>query len=252
MCGRFTLKTPVANWLSSLFPDWQTQSPTPWLALPDGLRQPRYNIAPTQQIAVVRMGGDGATELSSMRWGLVPSWADSLSVSYINARSETLADKPSFRSLLRNKRCVVLGDGYYEWKKLSTKAKEPYWIHSPDEHVFAMAGLWTENRKIPIEGSEARSIVSATIITTESNRDVSEVHDRMPAILWSSEQIAAWLAPSKADASDDERLLNLLVPSPLDCLRLRVVTPQVNNARNEGAHLLYGLEDGSMHSPDGL
>jgi len=235
MCGRFTLKTPVADWLVDLFPNWDADAshvaPTAHVTL----NQDRYNIAPSQQIAVVRCDQEGRLILDSMRWGLLPRWADSLSVGYnmINARSETLAEKPSFRPSLIDKRCIVLADGYYEWKKLSPKTKEPYWIHTQGERVFAMAGLWAENRKIQNPVSPGNAIVSATIITTESNSDVVSVHDRMPAMMLSKDQIAKWLDPTLNNVNHLELLLQQLQPSETGLLHLRRVSTRVNSPAND-------------------
>jgi putative SOS response-associated peptidase YedK len=178
-----------------------------------------------------------------MRWGLVPAWADSLSAGYnmINARSESISEKPSFRPSLVNKRCVVLADGYYEWKKLSPKTKEPYWIHTLGERVFAMAGLWAENRKISCNATDPVGILSATIITTASNKDVADVHDRMPAILQKEQQIAAWLDPALNNAESIDRLLGQLRPSPLGQLKLRRVSTLVNSTANDQADLLNSV-----------
>lgn len=173
--------------------------------------------------------------LDSMRWGLVPVWADSLSVGYnmINARSETLADKPSFRPSLIDKRCVILADGYYEWKKLTPKSKEPYWIHTRAERVFAMAGLWTENRKIPNPVSTGDSIRSTAIITTESNADVVSVHDRMPAMMLDEAHIAKWLEPSHNNTNSIDYLLEQLQPIATGLLQLRKVSSIVNSPVND-------------------
>ena len=151
----------------------------------------------------------------------------------INARSETLAQKPSFRPSLTDKRCVVLADGYYEWKKLSQKTKEPYWIHTQGERVFAMAGLWAENRKIQNPTLPGNSIVSATIITTESNADVIGVHDRMPALMLDEAQILNWLAPSLGNTESVDCLLEQLRPSETGLLQLRKVSTLVNSPAND-------------------
>jgi putative SOS response-associated peptidase YedK len=235
MCGRFTLKTPVADWLADLFPNWNDNACMTSPSADATVRHARYNIAPSQQVAVVRCDQNGGLMLDSMRWGLVPVWADSLSVGYnmINARSETLATKPSFRPSLIDKRCVVLADGYYEWKKLTPKSKEPYWIHTRDERVFAMAGLWAENRKIPNPASNGNSILSTAIITTESNADVVSVHDRMPAMMRNETDILKWLDPSLSNANSIEHLLEQLQPSATGVLHLRKVSSIVNSPVND-------------------
>ena len=242
MCGRFTLKTPVGNWLADLFPSW-FPDPTPVeQSFPAELLRARYNIAPSQQILVLRFNCDGSPIINSMRWGLIPVWADSLSVGYnmINARSESIADKPSFRPSLIDKRCVILADGYYEWKKLSAKIKEPYWIHTANERVFAMAGLWAENRKIQNQNplSQSKSTLSATIITTESNADVISVHDRMPALMLIESQIAAWLDPTLNHVNSVESLLDQLRPSETGLLQTRRVSTLVNSPANDASLLL--------------
>ena len=243
MCGRFTLKTPVAYWLADLFPTWKDDlAPSLESISASVIAQPRYNIAPTQNILVVRLGADGCPILEPMRWGLLPSWADTLSAGYnmINARSESIADKPSFRPSLISKRCVVLADGYYEWKTLAPKVKEPYWIHTAGEHVFAMAGIWAENRKIQNLRSPDIPIRSASIATIGANEDVAEVHDRMPAIKTSETQIADWLNPARNNADCIPELLEQLQTS-VGVLQFRQVSTLVNRATNEGPEILEPL-----------
>jgi len=232
MCGRFTLKTPVANCLADLFPDWQNKSAVDSEIgnLANEVLVARSNIAPTQPVLVVHSDSQGQLTLESMRWGLLPAWADAMSAGYnmINARSETLADKPSFRTSLVDKRCVILADGYYEWKAITPKVKEPYWIHRPDKHVFGMAGLWAENRKIASQNlSVAPSIRSTTIITTQSNADTESVHDRMPAILFTHKQISDWLSPTWNDKKHTDRLLEQLRPCELGQLTLQPVSKEL-------------------------
>lgn len=243
MCGRFTLKTPVDHWLADLFPSWKEDLaislesiPAPFLA------QARYNIAPSQNILVIRLGANGLPVAETMRWGLVPGWADTLSAGYnmINARSESIADKPSFRPSLIDKRCVVLADGYYEWKTLAPKVKEPYWIHTVGERAFAMAGIWAENRKIPITQSPDLPIRSVSIATIGASEDVADVHDRMPAIKTSETQIAAWLNPTLNNADCIPELLEQL-QSSVGVLQFRRVSTIVNRATNEGPQILEPL-----------
>lgn len=244
MCGRFTLKTPVANWLGDLFPNWQNGNAFANENVPIELTRARYNIAPSQSILVVHVDSDGRPVLEGMRWGLLPSWADALSVGYnmINARSESIAEKPSFRPALVDKRCVILADGYYEWKKISSKIKEPYWIHRPGEGVFAMAGLWAENFKIQVPDSNGTSIRSATIITTASNVDTESLHDRMPAIFFDAEYIGHWLAPELNHTRFSTQLLDQLQPSDQGSLITRRVTTAVNTPKNDSESLLYPVQ----------
>ena len=243
MCGRFTLKTPVDHWLEDLFPTWKDDL-APSLASISApfIAQSRYNIAPSQNILVVRLGADGCPIIEPMRWGLVPSWAETLSAGYnmINARSESIADKPSFRFSLISKRCVVLADGYYEWKTLAPKVKEPYWIHTAGEHVFTMAGIWAENRKIPNSQSPDVPIRSVSIATIAANEDVAEIHDRMPAIKNGETQIANWLNPALSNADGIPNLLEQL-QSSVGVLQFRQVSTLVNRATNEGPEILEPL-----------
>jgi len=243
MCGRFTLKTPVDHWLADLFPNWKEElaptlesTPAPFVA------QARYNIAPSQNILVVRLGADGSPMIEPMRWGLVPVWADTLSGGYnmINARAESIAEKPSFRPSLINKRCVVLADGYFEWKTLAPKIKEPYWIHTAGELVFAMAAIWAENRKIPNAQSPDLPMRSVSIATISANEDVSEVHDRMPAVKTSEAEIAAWLNPALNQADSIPDLLEQL-KSNVGLLQFRPVSTLVNRVTNDGPEILTAM-----------
>jgi putative SOS response-associated peptidase YedK len=228
MCGRFTLATSVSDWLESLFPRAGALLNSGLLGLP--LNEPRYNIAPTQSIWVLHHNGS-EYQLTSMRWGLVPSWADSLKMSYsmINARIETIHEKPTFRNLVPNHRCVLLADGYFEWLTRGPKDKTPYWIHRPNQAPFGMAGLWTENRKIDRDAI----VRSATAITTAANRDTELIHDRMPAMLLDEPAILDWLNPT-SDASP----LDGIASCPTESFQTRLVGNQVGNVRNEGASLI--------------
>ncbi len=170
-----------------------------------GLQLPlRFNICPTQEIPVIRQDNH-VRKVSTMRWGLVPSWADDLKIStrMINARSETVAEKPAFRSALRNRRCLIPADGFYEWKT-EGKKKTPYWFRRSDDQPFAFAGLWDRWSKhgAPIE--------SCTILTTSANEVVAPLHNRMPVIL-SPSDYDIWLDP---DATDPSRLSYLFEPFP--------------------------------------
>ena len=231
MCGRFTLKVPVSEWLKSLFPGvdiaarfgWTTDSATP-----------RFNIAPTQNILSLHYDSAGALCINPMRWGLIPFWADSTKSAYsmFNARSETLLEKASFKSLVSAHRCVILADGYYEWKAATPKSKEPFWIHRPNEEPFGMAGLWTTNRKV----EPGKEIVSTTIITLPSNDDTREVHDRMPAILRSDREIVDWLTNNSLTTED--RLAKITQPLESGSLLLRSVSKEVNSVRSDDANLI--------------
>ena len=245
MCGRFTLKTPVVDWLLDLFPNQFGFDPSlAFVGISSNAFRARYNISPTQQILVLRPDTSGQLRVDRMRWGLVPHWAEDLSIGtkMINARSETLSEKPSFKTSLANKRCLVLADGYYEWKKISPKEKQPYWIHRPDEQPFMMAGLWAENRRVPMV-SQGSGLLSATVITTVSNQDTSMVHDRMPAIIQEQSAMQAWLNQDLHQAEQPSELLALLQPAPAGTLQLRKVSNAVGKPQNDFQELIELIHD---------
>ncbi len=213
MCGRYSLTTP-AEALVDLF----DAGPL------DGFA-PRYNIAPTQTVPVVRLDEDGERQWAWLRWGLVPSWAKDPSIGnrMINARAETVAEKPSFRSAFRRRRCLVPSDGFYEWRKTGGQS-QPMRIELAGAEPLAFAGLWERWR-----GDGDQVIESFTILTTEANRDLAAIHHRMPVIL-PPEQHDGWL---KFDAGDTELLRAMLVPYQARGLVARPVSRHVNNPRND-------------------
>jgi putative SOS response-associated peptidase YedK len=193
--------------------------------------EPRYNIAPTQYIAAVRNGDDSADndrsrELVMLRWGLVPFWAKDPAIGnrMINARAETVAEKPAFRAAYRRRRCIVLADGFYEWHREGS-VKTPYYISLASEEPFAFAGLWEHWQ----DKDTDESLQTATLITTAANDFLASLHHRMPVIL-EPDRADRWLA-------GDEALLNTAVE---DCPSLKAwpVDQRVNNARNEGDDLI--------------
>jgi putative SOS response-associated peptidase YedK len=196
--------------------------------------EPRWNIAPTQHIAALRSGEGGRRELAMLHWGLVPSWAKERSIGarMINARGETLKEKPSFRSAYRRRRCLVLADGYYEWQR-SGAVKQPFFVSFMDREPFGMAGLW-ESWTDPASGEP---LESCCIVTTAPAASVAHVHDRMPVII-PAEARAGWLDPANTDV---ERLDQLLVPWAAAGLVARPVSRRVNDARNQGADLVEPL-----------
>ena len=216
MCGRFTL-TADMNILQESFP---------WLNIPEGLR-PRYNIAPTQPIAAVRISRDTKRrELTHFHWGLIPSWAKDPTIGsrMINARSETAAEKPSFRSAVKYRRCLVPADGFYEWQKQpGTKTKIPMYIHMKDRSPFAFAGLWDNWQSK--DGSEIRS---CTIITTQPNEFLEQIHNRMPVIL-QPEQYVEWMSQQ----SDTSLLKDMLVPCAPGLLTHYAVSELCNSVQND-------------------
>lgn len=212
MCGRFTLTVDPS----------QLQEVFPWLAIPDQL-SPRYNIAPTQPVAVV--ANDGKNKLDYFIWGLIPSWAKDPSIGsrMINARAETLDEKPSFRNAFRRRRCLILADGFYEWTQSSDgKGKIPMYIQLETKKAFALAGLWEIWQSN--DGSEVRS---CTIITTNPSEFMSSIHNRMPAIL-SEKQYSVWLSQKELAPNV---LKPLLQPYAEGNLTAYPVSKAVNNPK---------------------
>ena len=216
MCGRFAFYSP-AEATAALFGAAG--------ALDVG---PRFNIAPTQDIAAVRDCEEQADgrELVALRWGLVPFWAKDPAIGnrMINARAETVAEKPAFRAAYRRRRCLVLADGFYEWYREGS-VKIPWYISLASEEPFAIAGLWEHWRSRETD----ESLETATLITTEANEFLTPLHHRMPVIL-DVDRAERWLA------GDDEPVTS----AAHDCPRLRAwpVDRRVNNARNEGDELI--------------
>ena len=185
---------------------------------------PRYNIAPTQD--VITITSDGETNVAqSMRWGLVPSWAKDISIGnrMINARAETLAERPSFRSAFRRRRCLVVADSFYEWKR-DRRSRTPMRISLESGELFGFAGLW-ESWTSP----EGHRILSCTIVTTAANEFIKPIHDRMPVIL-SPDAEPMWLDP---DVQDTDALSELLTPYPSDLMSAYEVSSVVNSAAND-------------------
>ena len=213
MCGRFTLR---AN-LNRLLTEFEAQ------ARPEYQPAPRYNVAPTQQILTLSLI-DGKRTIMPRRWGLVPFWAADSKIgnSLINSRAETVADKPAFRNSFKRDRCLVIADGFYEWKKLDSKTKQPYFIRMKDDRPFAFAGL-------AAHWDKAGEINSATIITTDANRLMAPIHDRMPVIL-PKESIQLWLDP---EFQDKQELQSLLKPYPEEEMIATAVSTLVNSPKNE-------------------
>jgi len=193
MCGRFT-QTRTWPELVELYRLADSFDPSQ--------RQPRYNIAPTQDIPVLRLRADNEErELAVLRWGLIPSWAKDMKMGarLINARAETVHEKPSFRRAFRQRRCLIAADGFYEWQKQPRGPKQPYFITVAGNRPFAFAGLW-ETWSPP----RGPVIQSCTIITTEANDDLRPIHNRMPVIL-TPDVFDRWLDPSLSP--DDARAL---------------------------------------------
>jgi putative SOS response-associated peptidase YedK len=216
MCGRYTLRVSPAE-MAEIFEALETIE---W--------SPRYNIAPTQTVAAVRPAGEGSErELALLKWGLIPSWAKDPKIgsSLINARSETVAAKPAFRSAVKKRRCLIPVDGFYEWQAVpGQKAKQPFFIGVRDARVFAFAGLW-EHWTTP----EGTPLETCTIITTEANELMKTVHTRMPVILDKTDY-DRWL---DCDGHDPQEVLPLLRPFPAEQMQLVPVSTLVNSPRND-------------------
>jgi putative SOS response-associated peptidase YedK len=210
MCGRFVANIPVDE-LKKIF----ALIETPQLA-------PRYNVAPTQQVAVVRNQGD-RNQLDLLKWGLVPSWSKDLSFGshLINARSETVAEKPTFRHAIKYRRCIVPTSGFYEWDHSGGK-KQPYYIQLADQSPMCLAGVW-ESWKSP-DGSELETFA---ILTTSANKLVEPIHDRMPVILC-PDTFNLWLSHNM---HDPEQLQPLYQPFPAEEMHAFKVPDLVNNPR---------------------
>lgn len=197
------------------------------------LFEPRYNIAPTQDIVAVRVTAEsGEREAALLRWGLVPSWAKEIQSGppMINARAETLADKPTFRTAFRRRRCLIPADGFYEWQKPPGGSmrgkKQPYMIHRPDDRLFAFAGLW---ETWTAKGSEPLTVESCTIVTTSANKTLEPLHDRMPVIL-APDDYAQWLDPA---VEEPAAIAHLLAPCGDEELLAEPVSTHVNRVAND-------------------
>ncbi|NNF39997.1 MAG: SOS response-associated peptidase [Woeseiaceae bacterium] len=219
MCGRFAFYSP-AEAAAALF------GVTTTVAL-----QPRYNIAPTQDVAAVRLDTGGERELAMLRWGLVPSWARDKAIGnrMINARAETVAEKPSFRSAFRHRRCVVLADGFYEWRR-QNETKTPFYISLSSAAPFALAALW-ENWQDKESGD---ALQTTALITAPANDFMQPLHHRMPVIL-QAEAAGEWLAGTLQLEDYAARRTPALQAFPVD--------RRVNNARNEGEALIEPAGD---------
>lgn len=227
MCGRYTL-TVTPEMLRKLF----GFDVTPNL-------EPRFNIAPTQMAPVVRDGGECGRRMDLFRWGLIPAWAKDMSGAskLINARGETVAEKPAFRAAFADRRCLVPVDGFYEWRT-EDGVKQPFRIGFRGGAPFAFAGLW-ESWTAPAEAEDAGSPVqSFTIVTTEANDKIRPIHHRMPVIV-APENYETWLN-GNADAAQ-----SVIVPFPPDDMAFYRVSRRVGNVRNDDADCIVPLNKAS-------
>ena len=217
MCGRNSLFPPAI--------DLETRFDATIASHAD--YQPRFNIAPGSDLEVIT--NEDAETIDQFHWGLIPHWAEAVGDGFINARSETAAEKPAFRESWANRPCLVLSSGFYEWQPLNGGPKQPYRIHRENEPAFAMAGVWRETE---IDGNLVRSV---TILTTDANTLIEPIHDRMPVILSQTAE-DQWL-----DAGPDDRQ-HLCQPYPYDDLDAYPIGTRVNNPGNDDATIIEPAE----------
>jgi putative SOS response-associated peptidase YedK len=233
MCGRFTLTTSVRD-LADLFQATEVE-------LPDS--KPHFNIPPSAQVLAVReLSGHKGRQLLPLRWGLIPAWARNPAIGnrLINARAESAAEKPAFRDAFRRRRCLVLADGFFEWKK-EGRTKEPYYLRLRDGQPFAFAGLWERWRR-----PDDQPVETCTILTTQANDLVRPIHNRMPVIL-EPRAYASWLDP---ELHDGAALQPLLHPYPASAMAAYPVSRLVNNPKNDDAQCVAPrVEEGGEAPP---
>ena len=218
MCGRFDLHSSVHELVRLLQAEMIAAA------------EPSYNIAPGQPVSVLRNSGAGGRELVPLRWGLVPGWSAGPDNRYrmINARAETISEKPAFRSPLRSRRCLIPADGFYEWQA-SPDGKQPCYISLADSEPFTMAGLWEHWR-----GADGKTIESCVIITTRANPLVARIHPRMPVII-DRHHHEQWLEPGITDA---DTLLPMLAPFDAGRMVAWPVSRRVNSPANDDRHCI--------------
>jgi putative SOS response-associated peptidase YedK len=219
VCGRYTLATPSPADIRARFPIGE-----------DITVRKRYNVAPGDDVLAVTTDRDGAARGDVLRWGLIPHWADDpakLGLKLINARSETMAEKPAFRDAFARRRCLVVADGFYEWEKRPDGTTQPWWVTRPDGEPFAFAGLWATWRGRP----DVEPLRTCAIVTTRTSAALAHIHDRMPVILPTGAE-QAWLDGATPVAD----LLDLCIP--LEETGSRAVGMAVNDARYDGPDCL--------------
>ena len=241
MCGRFVSSSSADKIAQFFGASFEGE------ALP-----PNFNVAPTQDVLAVVADAAGEREVQAFHWGLVPSWAKDMKVGskMINARSETIGEKPAFKGPFKKHRLIIPMDGFYEWQQAGEGApvgksgkplKTPMFIHRADDQPLAVAGLWAAWRD-KAAGPDAPWLHSCTVITTSANDTMAPVHDRMPVLLphdaWDE-----WLDPTNQDMA---ALQHLLVPAPNDVLTMHAVSTAVNNVRNKGPELMAPVASGGL------
>lgn len=226
MCGRYALHGPSSR-LREQFEADIDDIPADF--------GPRYNAAPMQLLPVIRQRPTGERVVQLLRWGLIPSWSkdESIATKLINARGETVAEKPSFRAAYKSRRCIVPASGFYEWKKVAG-GKQPYFIEPANELLFGFAGLWERWSK-----PDGETVDTFTVITTEANEAMRSLHDRMPVILL-PDDYDQWLTKT----TEPDLVRQLLVPCPDEMLQMHPVSKAVGNVRNEGPELIEQIQTG--------
>jgi putative SOS response-associated peptidase YedK len=222
MCGRFTLFDSTSS-LAEGF--GLTEAPS---------LSPRYNIAPSQEVAVVRIPPEGsAREIALLRWGLIPSWAKDPSIGnrMINARSETVAEKPAFRAAIRRRRCLVPANGFYEWKRTNGR-KQPYFIGMRERKIFGFGGIWES-----WEGAGGETVLSCALLTTGPNELLRPIHDRMPVII-APRDFDLWLSP---EVQDPKAVAPLFRSYPSEEMIAYSVRTAVNNPKTDAPDLIEPL-----------
>lgn len=229
MCGRFVSSTPVSKLVEQfLVEEVKVEE-----------HDPSYNVAPTTEILAVAASSEGIRRLGPFKWGLVPSWAKDPATGnrMINLRAETVSEKPSFRRMLANHRCIIPADGFYEWKDMGKgRKKQPFYIRARDGSVLAFAGLWGAWKDKDADDDDW--LRTCTIITTAPNKLLKSIHNRMPVVLppdaWDT-----WLDRSNEDV---DAMAKLLKPAPEKLLELYPVSTDVNKVGNDSEQLVAPLE----------
>lgn len=223
MCGRYSLTIGMDEMVKAFG------------VLPGPELVPRYNIAPTQTVPVVCQNGDGVRHLRQYHWGLIPHWAKDASIGsrMINARCETVAEKPAFRGAIRYRRCLIPASGFFEWKQSDNK-KVPFYIRRQDQAPMAFAGIWDTWK------GQEETIVSCSILTTGANTLVAKLHDRMPVIL-SSAEYETWL---DREVDDPGALVPLYRAFPSDLLEAYEVSTVVNKPQNDSKECIEAVGSG--------
>jgi putative SOS response-associated peptidase YedK len=231
MCGRFVAERSPASYAGALGV----------AELPERVLPPNYNVAPTQEVYIARVPDSGDRCLDIARWGLIPSWAKDPSIGnrMINARSETVAEKPAYRSSFASRRCLVPADGFYEWQAREGARKQPYYLRPADGSVLVMAGLyaWWRDKSVVDDDDPAAWVLSTTLLTTSADGQVAGIHDRSPVPVAPS-LFAAWLDPQ---VPGGDILPEVLSPPPGDYWDVYPVSTAVNSPRNNSVDNLRAL-----------